>query len=264
MFNFLTGYFMTDLDFAIMPCAPLERAGYEFTLRASFSRTKTPAGVVVPFVRDAQTGFHFLIDHLLAAPGLRAKHHIAEHFQRSGDPGEVNDLPPQTDAESCPAGPDSADTLTASLQSDLGGAVTSLTWAADKPAGVQVRPQTRSQVSKSKGNGVGDLKDDKNAVAAQKSAQTVDSTEQVMEDARDKVAVQDEPVDLDREIQEEIESTDPDRWRYQTERTKELKRPEPVLCDSSADSGEEDEANKEERTSDDAYFKQTMIEMGKK
>ncbi len=43
-----------------------------------------------------------------------------------------------------------------------------------------------------------------------------------------------------------------------------MKRPEPVLCDSSADSGEEDEANKEERTSDDAYFKQTMIEMGKK
>jgi hypothetical protein len=42
MFNFLTGYFMTDLDFAIMPCAPLERAGYEFTLSASFSRTRTP------------------------------------------------------------------------------------------------------------------------------------------------------------------------------------------------------------------------------
>ena len=50
-----------------------------------------------------------------------------------------------------------------------------------------------------------------------------------MEDVRDKVAVQDEPVDLDREIQEEIESTDPDRWRYQTERTKELKRPEPTF-----------------------------------
>jgi hypothetical protein len=79
------------------------KAGYEFTLSASFSRTKTPAGVVVPFVRDAQTGFHFLIDHLLAAPGLRAKHNFAEHFQRSGDPGEVNDLLPQTDAESCPA-----------------------------------------------------------------------------------------------------------------------------------------------------------------
>jgi hypothetical protein len=31
-----------------------------------------------------------------------------------------------------------------------------------------------------------------------------------------KVVVLDEPVDLDREIQEEIESTDPDRWRYQT------------------------------------------------
>ena len=40
-------------------------------------------------------------------------------------------------------------------------------------------------MSKSKGKGVGDLKDDENAVAAQKSAQTVDSTEQVMEDARD-------------------------------------------------------------------------------
>ncbi len=59
-------------------------------------------------------------------------------------------------------------------------------------------------------------------------------------------------MDLDREIQEEIESTDPDRWRYQTERTKELKRPEPTLCDSSPDSGEEDEVNQEERTSDDA------------
>jgi hypothetical protein len=68
MFNFLTGYFMTDLDFAIMSCAQLERSGNEFTLSASFSRTKTPAGVVVPFVGDAQTGFHFLIDHLLAAP----------------------------------------------------------------------------------------------------------------------------------------------------------------------------------------------------
>jgi hypothetical protein len=67
-----------------------------------------------------------------------------------------------------------------------------------------------------------------------------------MEDARDKVVGQDEPVDLHREIQEEIESTDPDRWTYQTERTKELKRPEPILCDSSSDSGEEDEANKEE------------------
>ncbi len=119
-------------------------------------------------------------------------------------------------------------------------------------------------MSKSKGKGVGDLKDDKNAVAAQKSAKTVDSREQVMEDARDKVAVQDEPVDLDREIQEEIESTDPDHWRYQTERTKQLKRPEPTLCDSSPDSGEEDEANEEERTSDDAYFKQTMTEMDKK
>jgi hypothetical protein len=175
MFNFLTGYLMTDLDFAIMPCAPLERAGYEFTLNASFSRTKTPAGVVVPFVRDAQTGFHFLIDHFLAAPGLRTKHHMAEHFQRSGDPGEFNDLPPQTDTESCPTEPDSADTLTASLQSDLGGAVTSLTWAADKPVGVQVRPQTRSQVSKSKGKGVGDLKDDKNAVPAQKLRVSTDS-----------------------------------------------------------------------------------------
>ncbi len=85
MFNFLTGYFMSDLDFAIIPCAQLERSGYELTLSASFSRTKTPAGVVVPFVRDAQTGFHFLIDHLLAAPGLRSKHNIAEHFKRSGD-----------------------------------------------------------------------------------------------------------------------------------------------------------------------------------
>ena len=108
------------------------------------------------------------------------------------------------------------------------------------------------------------MKDDKDAVAAQKSSQTVDPRGQVIEDVRDKAVVQDEPVDLDREIQEEIENTDPDRWRYQTERTKELKRPEPILCDSSADSGEEDEANKEERTSDDAYFKQTMTEMGKK
>jgi hypothetical protein len=66
----------------------------------------------------------------------------------------------------------------------------------------------------------------------------------VIEDARDKVVVQDEPVDLDREIQEEIESTDPERWRYQTARTKELKRPEPILCDSSANSGEEDEVIK--------------------
>ncbi len=40
--------------------------------------------------------------------------------------------------------------------------------------------------------------------------------------------------------------------------------PEPTLCDSSPDSGEEDEVNKEERTSDDEYFKQTIIEMGKK
>jgi hypothetical protein len=78
------------------------------------------------------------------------------------------------------------------------------------------------------------------------------------------VVVEDEPVDLDREIQEEIENTDPNRWRYPTERTKELKRPEPTLCDSSPDSGEEEEVNKEERTSDDAYFKQTMTEMGKK
>ncbi len=82
MFNFLNGYFMTDLDFEIMPCAQLEKSAYEFTLSASFSRTKTPAGVVVPFVRDAQTGFHFLIDHLLATPGLGAKHNIAEHFKR--------------------------------------------------------------------------------------------------------------------------------------------------------------------------------------
>ena len=51
----------------------------------------------------------------------------------------------------------------------------------------------------------------------------------MIEDVRDRVVVQDEPVDLDREIQEEIESIDPDRWRYQTERTKELKRPEPTL-----------------------------------
>ena len=260
MFTFDTGYFMLDLDFAILPCAPLERLGYVFTLSASFSRAKTPAGVVVPFVRDAQTGFHFLIDHLLAAPGLGAKHNIAEHFKRSGQAGEVNDFPPLTDAESLPAGTDSADTLTAALQSDLGGAVTSLTWAADKPAGVQVRPQTRSQVPKSNGKGVGDLKNDKDAVAAQKSAQTVDSRE----DTRARVWLQDEPVDLDREIQEEIESTDPDRWRYQTERTKALKRPEPTLCDSSPDSGEEEEANAEERTSDDAYFKEAMTEMGKK
>jgi hypothetical protein len=169
MFSFPTGYFMLDLDFAIMPCAHLEKAGYDFTLSASFSRTKTPSGVVVPFVRDAQTGFHFLIDHLLAAPGLRAKHNIAEHFKRSGDPGEVNDLPPQTDAESCPAEPDSADTPIASLQSDLGGAVAY-----------------------------------KDAVAAQKSAQTVDSRGQVIEDARDKVVVLDEPMDLDREMRQGI------------------------------------------------------------
>jgi hypothetical protein len=44
---------------------------------------------------------------MLATPGLRAKHNIAEHFKRSGDRDEVNDLPPQTDAESCPAEPDS-------------------------------------------------------------------------------------------------------------------------------------------------------------
>jgi hypothetical protein len=215
-------------------------------------------------VCDAQTGFHFLIDHLVAGPGLRAKHNIAEYFKRSGDPVEVNDLPPQTDTESCPTEPDSTATLTSSLQSDLGGAVTSLTWDADKPVGVQVRPQTRSQVPTSKDKGGGDLKDDKDAVAAQKSAQTEDARGPVTEDTRDKVVVEDEPVDLDREIQEEIENTDPDRWRYQTERTKELKRPEPTLCDSSPDSGEEDKVNKEERTSDDAYFKQTMIEMGKK
>ncbi len=218
----------------------------------------------MPFVRDAQTGFHFLIDHLLTGPGLRVKHNIAEYFKRSGDPGEVNDLPPQTDDESCPTEPDSAATLTASLQSDLGGAVTSLTWSAEKPAGVQVRPQTRSQVPKSKGKGKGDLKDDKDAVAAPKSAQTEDARGPVTEDVRDKVVVEDEPVDLDRGIQEEIKNTDPDRWRYQTERTKELKRSEPILCDSSADSGEEDEANKEERTSDDVYLKQTMTERGKK
>jgi hypothetical protein len=103
---------------------------------------------VVPFVREAQTGFHFLIDHLLTAPGLGAKHNIAEHFKRSGQAGEVNDFPPLADAESLPAGTDSADTLTTALQSDLGGEVTSPTWAADKPEGVQVRPQTRNQVSK--------------------------------------------------------------------------------------------------------------------
>jgi hypothetical protein len=40
MFTFPTGYFMLDLDFAIMPCACLERTGYEFTLSASYSRTK--------------------------------------------------------------------------------------------------------------------------------------------------------------------------------------------------------------------------------
>ncbi len=68
----------------------------------------------------------------------------------------------------------------------------------------------------SKGKGVGDLKDDKDAVAAQKSAQTEDSRGQGTEDARDKVVVEDELVDLDKEIQEEIENTDPDRWRYQT------------------------------------------------
>ncbi len=37
----------------------------------------------------------------------------------------------------------------------------------------------------------------------------------MIEDVREKAVVQDEPVDLDREIQEEIENTDPDRWRYQ-------------------------------------------------
>ena len=79
------------------------------------------------------------------------------------------------DVESLPDGTDSANTLTTALQSDLGGSVTSLTWAADKPVGVQVSPQTRSQVSKSKGKDVGDLKDDKDTVATQKSAQTVDS-----------------------------------------------------------------------------------------
>ncbi len=61
--------------------------------------------------------------------------------------------------------------------------MTSLTWAADKPASVQVRPQTRSQVSKNKG--VCDLKDDQDAVVAQKSAQTVVSRGEVIEDARD-------------------------------------------------------------------------------
>jgi hypothetical protein len=141
--------------------------------------------------------------------------------------------------------------------------VTSLSWSAGKPGGVQVRPQTRSQVSKRKGKGVVDSKDDKDVVAVQKSAQTVDSRGQVTADVRDKVVVQDEPVDLDREIQEEIESTNPDRWRYQTERTKEMKRSESTLGDSSPDS-EEEEVNTEERTSDDAYFKKTRIEMGKK
>ncbi len=75
------------------------------------------------------------------------------------------------------------------------------------------RPQTRSQVSKSKGKGASDLKDNKDAVAAQKSAQTVDPRGQVIEDTRDKVVVQDEPVDLDRKIQKEIDSTDPERFR---------------------------------------------------
>jgi hypothetical protein len=92
-----------------------------------------------------------------------------------------NDLPPQTDAESYPAEPDSAATLTASLQSDLGASVTSLTWAVEKPAGVQVRPQTRSQVPKCKDKGGGDLKDDKDAVVAQKSGQTVDPRGQLIE-----------------------------------------------------------------------------------
>ena len=209
-------------------------SGYEFTLCVSFSRTKTPVGVVVPFVCDAQTGFHFLIDHLLTAPGLGSKHNITVHFNRSGETGEVNDLPPLTDVESLPVGTDSVDTLTSALQSDLGGEVTSLTWDTDKPTGVQVRPQTRIQVSKE---------------------QTVDSRGEMIEDTRDKVVVQDEPLDLNnRDIQEEIESTDPDCWRYQTERTTELKRTEPTLCDSSPDSGEEEEGNKEERTSDDTYY----------
>jgi hypothetical protein len=52
MFTFPTAYFMLGLDFAIMTCVYLEKAGYEFTLSVLSSRTKTPAGVVVPFVRD--------------------------------------------------------------------------------------------------------------------------------------------------------------------------------------------------------------------
>ena len=120
-------------------------------------------------------------------------------------------------------------------------------------------------MSKNNDKGVSDLKDDKDdAVAAQKSTQTVDSRGEVIENTRNKVVVQDELVDLDREIQEEIESTDPDRWRYQTERTKEFKRSESTLCFSSPDSGEEEETNKEECSSDDVYFKEAMTEMGKK
>ncbi len=85
---------------------------------------------------------------------------------------------------------------------------------------------------KSKGKGGDDSKDTKDTVATQKSSQTEDSRGQVTEDTRDKVVVEDELVDLDREIQEEIENTGPDRWRYQTERTKELKRTESTVCDS--------------------------------
>ena len=44
-------------------------------------------------------------------------------------------------------------------------------------------------MSKSKDKGVGDLKDDKDAVTAQKSAQTVDSRGEVIEDVRDKAVV---------------------------------------------------------------------------
>ena len=119
MINLPRMYRLDSLDVAILSGPTLEKGGYQSFLSSRSSYLTAPDGTVVPLVRDPGTGFHFFIDHIKAAPVLRAKSNlVASHSQR-----RKLDLPNPyklDDAESTPTGPDTALSLDASLRSHFG------------------------------------------------------------------------------------------------------------------------------------------------
>ena len=61
-------YNLPELGFAILSTGLFEAAGYQWNMAGKDSTMVTPSGCVVPLIYDDETGFHYIVEHTLAAP----------------------------------------------------------------------------------------------------------------------------------------------------------------------------------------------------